>query len=108
MYCLINTIMSNTFICRIDRASEYIVRLKLIMRNLASKLCIEPGLLQQLLDNESLYINQIPKDTANVFRVVANAIELTQTSYPSIMRSYISKLREKIKVCAKYNNSVLN
>lgn len=100
--------MSNTFISRIDRASEYIVRLKLIMRNLASKLCIEPGLLQQLLDNESLYVKQIPKDTANVFRVVADAIELTQTNYHSIMLSYISKLNEKIKVSVKCNTSVLN
>jgi len=90
--------MSNSFIRKIDSASEYIVRLKIIMKNLASQLCIEPGLLQQLLDNESLYIKQIPRDSANTFRVIADAIKLTQAAFSSTMRSYIRMLKKKIKV----------
>jgi hypothetical protein len=68
------------------------------MKNLASKLCIEPGLLQQLLDNESLYIKQIPGDSANTFRVIADTVKLTQAAFSSTMYSYISMLKEKIEV----------
>lgn len=90
--------MSNSFITKVDRASECIVRLKLVMRNLASKLCVEPGLLQQLLDNESLYIKQIPKDPANAFRVIAETTRLSQADFFPAMAAYTGLLKRNITV----------
>lgn len=85
--------MTNSLIKNIDYASEYIIRLKLIMKKLSSKLCVEPGLLQQLLDSESLYIKQIPRDVANPFRVIADTINLSQAEFSSLAAAYVEKLK---------------
>lgn len=90
--------MNNLLIKKIDCASEYIIRLKFIMRKLASKLCVEPGLLQQLLDNESLYIKQIPRDSANPFRVIADTVNFSQAEFPSLMLAYTGMLKANLGV----------
>ena len=54
--------MSNPLTKKIDCASEYIITLQSLIRKLASiHKGLEMGVLQQYLDEETLYIKQIPR-----------------------------------------------
>lgn len=54
--------MISTFSSQIDSVSEYLVSLKNLKRQIAStEEGLELGLLQQFLDESSLYIKQIPR-----------------------------------------------
>ena len=54
--------MNNLLTKNIDAASEYIMVLQSILRSLSSQTkFFELGLFQQFLDQESLYIKQIPR-----------------------------------------------
>ena len=54
--------MQNTHLKKLDSASEFITTLQSLIQNpLAMRKELELGLLQQYLDDESLYIKQIPR-----------------------------------------------
>ena len=94
--------MISSLIKEIDSASVFIVTLKSIMRRIQYDSAIEPGVFQQLLDKETLYIKQIPKDSTNVFRAIADVIKLSQSEFNSIISSYISMIRSNYSVILLY------
>ena len=85
--------MSNLLPNIIDCASEHIMTVQSVMRKLGSKKTLGPDLLQQFLDDEALYIKQIPKDELNVFRVIADATRFAQSEYLQVLDFYIAALK---------------
>jgi len=102
----------NTLLTKnIDRASEFIITLQAIIRKLTLSKGYEPGLLQQFLDDESLYIKQVPRDNLNVFRCLADVSIFLIGQPQKLLNNYINHLRKNIYVLLKFDkfmNRVMN